>query len=148
MISDKERLTTQLLSCVYKDPKDSSVLRINFDNLLHTLAAFNYNLPNSKFEKALEELLNKKMYGARITPGLRYALVQLTIELADMMHVTDEQIINYYSNQVPMPEIDPNTVKNWRKEYYGSMDKHEKQALIESMQGKLRPDVIEEIKKA
>lgn len=148
MISDKDRLITQLLSCVYSDSKDPSVLRINFDNLLHTLSMFGYNLPNTKFGKALEELLNKKMYGAKISQGLKYALVKVTIDLADMMHVTDEQIINYYENQAPMAEIDPTTVKNWRKEYYGNMDKNEKNALVESMQGKLRPDVIEEIKKA
>lgn len=148
MISNKERLITQLLSCVYVDSKNPSVLRINFDNLLHTLGVFGYNLPNSKFEKALEELLNKKMYGAKISQGLKYALVNVTIDLADMMHVTDEQIINFYETQAPPAEIDPTAVKNWRKEYYGSMNKDEKQALVEAMQGKLRPEVIEEIKKA
>lgn len=148
MISERERLITHLLACVTIDPKDRTVLRINFDNMLHTLSLFEYNLPNSKFAKALEDLLNKKMYGARITPGLKYALVELTIDLANLMHITDEQIIEYYANKAPVPEIDPAKVKDWRKQYYGNMDKHEKQALIESMSGKLRPDVIEEIKKA
>jgi N-acetyl-anhydromuramyl-L-alanine amidase AmpD len=147
MITNKDRLITTILGTIYPDKSDKSILRINIDNLLMLLASYGYNLPNTKFSKAVEDLLNAKLYGARITPGLKYTIATLIIELADKVHVTDEQLIKYYESY-NIKEVDEQSVKNWRKEYYGSMDKHEKQSLVEAMQGKLRPDVIEEIKKA
>lgn len=148
MITDKDRLTNQLLACIYPDSKDKSVLRVNFDNILKIFASFSYNLPSTKFGDALEKLLNGKMYGAKITPGLKVSMAELIIQLANMMHVSDEQIINYYKDNEFHKEISQEAVNNWRKEYYGKMSQSDKEALLEAMQGKLRPQVIEEIKKA
>jgi len=147
MITDKERLTTLLLACVYQDHKDKTVIKINIDTVLQLFATYSYNLPNQKFANAVESLLNAKFYNVRISSGIKYAIVDAMMSLAAKMHVPTEKLIEYYQNH-EIKEVDPTTVKNWRKEYYGSMDKHEKQALIEAMQGKLRPEVIEEIKKA
>jgi len=151
MIGLKDRIVTQLMSTIYRDKKNATVIRVNVDNAVNVLSNFGYNLPSNVFEKKLEEALNKKLVGASINPGLNFAICQLIIDLADKMHVSEDQIIKHIasstSTEEDVKELQ-NRIINWRKEYYGSMDKNEKQALVDSLQDKLRPDVIEQIKRA
>lgn len=111
---------------------------------------FGYNIPTFKFEKKLEELLNAKLKGATINPGLSSIVVNLMIDLAEKMHISEEAIASYiteHNTEQDVKELQSKIV-NWRKEYYGSMDKSDKQALLNAIEGKLRPDVIEQIRKA
>lgn len=150
MIPQRNKLVTQLLSTVYKDKKDPSIMRVNVDNAFHVLTSFGYNLPSKIFESKLEEVLNKKLVGANITTGLTYAISELIITLAEKMHVSDEQISKYLSENTKVEDVKKiqEDIKNWRKQYYGSMDKNDKQALIDALADKLRPDVLDEIRRA
>lgn len=151
MIDIKNKVVTQLLSTIYIDKKDASVMRVNLDNAVNILSNFGYNLPSNLFESKLEEVLNRKLSGhAKVSPGLKYAIADMIIALADKMHVDEAQIVKYISEHNTEEDVKElhSKVKNWRKEYYGSMDKAEKQALIDNLQNKLRPDVLDEIKRA
>lgn len=150
MIPEKNKLVTQLLSTIYKDKKDPSIIRVNIHNAAHILTNFKYNLPSKVFEAKLEELLNKKLVGANITNGLNYAIADLIISLADKMHVSDEQIAKYLSEHNSEEDVKKihDDIKKWRKQYYGSMDKADKQALIDALSDKIRPDVLDEIRRA
>jgi len=135
MISSENRIVTQLLSTIYKDKNNPTILRVNVNNAVNILSNFGYNLPAAIFEKKLEELLNNKLVGAKITPAINYAMAQLILNLAEKVHIKEEDIINYLQTH--------NT-----KEYYGSLSKDQRQELINNLQDKLRPDVLEQIKKA
>lgn len=150
MISNRNRLINQLLKSVYKDKKDPTLIRVDIDNTIKILSMFGYNIPTFKFEKKLEELLNAKLKGATINPGLSSIVVNLMIDLAEKMHISEEAIASYiteHNTEQDVKELQSKIV-NWRKEYYGSMDKSDKQALLNAIEGKLRPDVIEQIRKA
>ena len=150
MISKKNKLTNELLRSVYKDKKDPTLIRVDIDNTIKILSIFNYNIPNIKFEKKLEELLNAKLKGAPATAGINYAIVNLIIDLAEKMHISEKEIAEYITNHNTEQDVKElqSKIVNWRKEYYGSMDKSDKQALLTAIEGKLRPDVIEQIRKA
>lgn len=138
------------MSTIYKDKKDPTVIRVNVDNAVVVLSNFGYNLPSNVFEKKLEEALNKKLVGAKVSPGLTFAIAQLIIDLADKMHVKEEDILSYIQNRNSEEDVKEiqNKILNWRKEYYGSMNKSDKQALIDALHDKLRPDVLEQIRRA
>jgi N-acetyl-anhydromuramyl-L-alanine amidase AmpD len=150
MINLQERIITQLMSTIYKDKQNHTVLRVNVDNAVTILSNFGYNLPSNVFEKKLEDALNKKLVGAKMNPGLHFAVAQLIVDLANKMHVKEEDIANYLSSKASEEDVKDlqNQIINWRKEYYGSMDKSEKQALIDTLHNKLRPDVLEQIRRA
>jgi hypothetical protein len=136
MISNREKLVNQLLSTVYVDKTDPTVIKVDIHNTFHILTSFGITVPGKAFEAKLEELLNKKLVGANITSAVNYAVVELIINLAERMRVSDE-----------VKKLQK-AIKDWRKEYYGSLPKEEKQAIIESMGNMLRPDVLDQIKKA
>jgi hypothetical protein len=150
MIGVQERIINQLMSTIYRDKTNSTVVRVNIDNAVVVLSNFGYNLPSNIFEKKLEEALNKKLIGAKITQGLNYAIAQFIIDIANKMHVKDEDILSYIQNHNTEEDVKDlqNRILNWRKEYYGSMDKKEKQALIDALHDKLRPDVLDQIRRA
>ena len=150
MINLEQRIVTQLLSTIHKDKKNPSVIRVNIDNAVSILSSFGYNLPSNVFEKKLEELLNSKLVGAKITPGLTFSIAQLIIDIANKMHIKDEDLAAFLAKQ--NQEQDPKEIQEqiikWRKEYYGSLDKGDKQALIQNLENKLRPEVIDQIRRA
>lgn len=151
MIDIKNRIVTQLLSTIHIDKKDVSVMRVNLDNAVNILSNFGYNLPSKLYEAKLEEILNKKLSGnAKVSPGLKYAIAEMIVALADKMHVDEAQIVKYITEHNTDEDVKAiqDKIKNWRKEYYGSMDNGEKQALLEALHDKLRPDVLEEIKRS
>ena len=115
------------------------------------MSSFGYNLPGTHYESKLEDMLNKKLTGkVKVSQGLKYAISEMVLALADKMHVDESQIIKYISEHNTEEDVQAlySKIKNWRKEYYGSMDKSEKQALIDALHDKLRPDVLDEIKRA
>lgn len=150
MIPERNKLVTQLLSTVYKDKTNATILRVNIDNAVHILTSFGFNLPSKKFESKLEEVLNKKLVGANITAGINYAIVELIITLAEKMHISEAQIVKYLSEHTSEEDVKKiqQDIKEWRKQYYGSMDKAEKQALLDALSDKIRPDVLDEIRRA
>ena len=132
------------------DKKDPTAVRIDIASVVRILNTFGYNLPQL-YEKKLEEILNTKMAGkAPISPGLKYNISELIIEVADRMHVDEAQITKYISEHETEEDVRDlqKKIKEWRKKYYGSMDKSDKQALIDSLHDKLRPDVLDEINRA
>jgi len=150
MIDIKNRIVTQLLSIIHMDKKDPTAVRIDIASVVRILNTFGYNLPQL-YEKKLEEILNTKMAGkAPISPGLKYNISELIIEVADRMHVDEAQITKYISEHETEEDVRDlqKKIKEWRKKYYGSMDKSDKQALIDSLHDKLRPDVLDEINRA
>lgn len=151
MINSKDRIVTQLLSSIYVDKKDPSVIRVDIDNAASFLSKNGYNLPKNKYEQKLEELLNKKLTGkAKVSPGLKYAIAEMIVGLADKMHIDEQEIAKYlaeHNSEEDVKEIQ-NKITNWRKEYYGSMDRSEKDALLEALHDKLRPDVLNQIKES
>ena len=151
MIDIKNRIINQLLSTIYVDKTNPSVIRVAIDNAINILSNFGYNLPSAPYEAKLEEMLNRKLTGnAKVSAGLKYAIAEMVISLADKMHVEEAQIIKYITEHnteedaVKLQE----KIKNWRKEYYGSMDKAEKQALLDNLGDRLRPDVLNEIRRS
>jgi hypothetical protein len=151
MINDTNRIVTQLLSTIHIDKKDPSVMRVDIDNAVNILSNFGYNLPSQLYEANLEKVLNKKLTGhAKVSPGLKYGIADMIVALANKMHVDEAQITKYLSEHNTEEDAKElaTKIKNWRKEYYGSMDKAEKQALIDNLGEKLRADVLDEIRRA
>lgn len=151
MISLNNRIITQLLSTIYVDKQDKSVVKVNIDNAVNILSNFGYNLPSNLFERKLEEMLNAKLAGkAKVSDGLKYAIAEMILVLSEKMHVDESEIVKYLSThntEQDAKEIQEK-IHNWRKEYYGSMDKSEKAALLEALHDKLRPDVLDQIKRS
>lgn len=137
------------MGCVSKDKNSESTIRLNYTGMFKILSDFNFNLPHEKFEKVLQDVLNAKIVGQPITPGLKYVIATTVAELAEKIHVKTEDIIAYLAAQ-PEESLEEfnKRLKNWRKEYYGSMDKSSKQELLSSLDGKLRDDVLDQIRKA
>lgn len=150
MISSKNRLTNELLRSIYKDKKNPSVLRVNIDNVIKTLSMYNYNIPTIKFEEKLEALLNSKLVGIKITPGTPYVMAELIIGLAEKMHIAEDVIARYLTEHNSEEDVKAlqEKIKDWRKKYYGSMDKAQKEALLNDIQGKMNENVINQIRKA
>lgn len=151
MIDIKNRIVTQLLSTIHIDKKDPSVMRVDINNAVNILSNHGYNLPSNLYEDKLEEILNRKLTGhAKVSDGLKYGIADMIVALADKMHVDEAQIVKYITDHNTEEDVKElqDKIKNWRKEYYGSMDKTEKQALIDTLSEKLRPDVLDEIRRA
>jgi len=150
MITNENKLVTRLLSTVYRDKTDNTVIRINLDNVVSILTSFGFNLPKQVFETKLEQLVSKKMVGVKLDASTNYAIVQLIIKLANAVHIDERDIINYLATNNTEEEVKDiqNSIKKWRKEYYGSMEKSEKEALLNALHDRLRPEVIDQIKRA
>jgi hypothetical protein len=150
MINLENKIITQLLSALYRDKTDSSVIRVSTDSVLRIMSNFGYNLPTRQFQAKLEEMLNKKLQGAKIDAGTNFAIAQLILDLANKMNVTTEQITKYIMDNEPNqdPKEIQEVINKWRKNYYGSMDPKAKQKLIENLSDKLRPEVIDQIRRA
>jgi len=150
MISSKNRLVNQLLRYIYRDKKDVTMLRVDIDNVTRILEVHGYNIPRNKFEVNVEKLLNTKLVGAKINPGTSAIIADLIIDLADKMHISDEALANYFiTHNTEQDAVETqNKIKEWRKEYYGSMDKTKKQALLESLEGKINNNVLDQIRRA
>ena len=150
MISQENKIVTQLLATVYRDKQDGTVIRINLDNAVNILTGHGYNLPRQVFEAKLEQLVSKKMVGAKIDQSTNFAVVQLMLKLADTLHIDERDIMKYvteHNSEEDVKEIQ-DKIKAWRKEYYGSMQKSEKDALLNALHDKLRPDVLDQINRA
>tara|TARA_R110002074_G_scaffold402324_1_gene607012 strand:+ start:47760 stop:48215 length:456 start_codon:yes stop_codon:yes gene_type:complete len=151
MIDIKNRIVTQLLATIHIDKKDPSVMRVDMNNAVNILSNHGYNLPSKIYETKLEEVLNKKLTGhAKVSAGLKYSIAEMIVVLAEKMHVDEAQIVKYiteHNTEEDAAEL-ATKIKDWRAEYYGSMDKAEKQALVDTLSEKLRPDVLEQIRRA
>ena len=150
MISKQETVINQLMGTITKDKKEQGVIRINISGVAKILFNHGYNLPGDTFEKGVEEVLNKKAVGAAVTPGLMYSIAKVILEIADRLHITEKEMIAYLStnNKEESPNDMREKIIQWRKEYYGAMDKGQKKELIEQLQNKLRPEVIYQIRDA
>lgn len=151
MISTKDRLINQLLGTIYKDKNDASIIRINMDNAAAILSNHGFNLPAQVFEQKLQALLDKKLPGvAKVTKATFYGIALLIHELAVKMHIEEREIIKYmaeHNTEQDVKELQ-SKIESWRKEYYGSMSGDQKQALLNALSDKLRPDVLDQIRKA
>ncbi len=150
MISNENKLVTKLLATVYRDKSDATVIRINLDNAVTILTSHGFNLPKQAFEAKLEELVSKKMVGAKLDSSTNYSIVQLIIKLANALHIDERDIIKYINNNTSDEDVKDiqESIKKWRKEYYGNMQVSEKEALINALHDKLRPEVLDQIKRA
>lgn len=151
MIDQKTNLVNKILSTISVDKKDPSVIRLDINNAANILTGFGYNLPSQPFEKNLEAALNKILVGkAKISPSIRYAAAEIIVSVADRMHIDEDRILKYIQENDSEEDIAAiqQQIEEWRKEYYGGMDKSEKQALIDVLHDKLRPEVLDQIRKS
>lgn len=151
MISRKDRLVNKLMGAVSttKDTSEKYAIHVDFDNVMHILSSEGYNLANQFFENLLGKVLNERLGGTAVTTSTRYNVALILLQLAEKLHIPEEEIVKYLQAQ---PEQDPREVqeivKKWRKRYYGSMSKQEREKLVNMMQDKLRPDILEQIRTA
>lgn len=151
MISKEERIINQLLGCIYKDIKDKSVIRVNLENVANILSTNGYLLPKNEFEKGLEDLLNKHIVGKMIVgPGTQYTIAKAIIELANIMHIDESKLMKHIlENNTPEDAVAmQKRIDEWRKDYYGSMSSKQRESLASNLEGRLRPDVLEKIRRA
>jgi hypothetical protein len=151
MIDQKTRIVNQLLSTIHVDKKDPSVIRLDMNNAASILSKAGYNLPAQQFESNLDELLSKRLIGkAKVTGGIKYSVAEMILALAIKMHIDEATIIKYITENQSEEDVMEmhNKVAEWRKDYYGNMEKTEKEALLESLHDKLRPDVLDQIRKS
>jgi len=151
MIDQKTNLVNKILSTITVDKKDPSVIRLDINNAANILTSFGYNLPSQPFEKNLETALNKILVGkATISPSVKYAAAEIIISVADKMHIPEDKIIKYLQEHDAEEDIEAmqRQIEQWRKEYYGAMDKSEKQALIDVLHDRLRPEVLDQIRRS
>lgn len=150
MISNYDRVITQLLPAIYTNKSEPTVMRFNIDKILHVLGTEKYNLSNRYFEDKLVEMATIRFQGKSFTHGLRYAAAVAILNLADKMHVSDQAIVKYLSEH--QSEQDAKEIQEkievWRKNFYGSLPRDQKQAILEQMSEKLRPEVLEQIRRA
>ncbi len=149
MISKKQRLITELLGTIYKEADNSTAFRMNIFNAVDILTRYGYNLPSKSFEAKLEELLNKRLVGTVVNSGTKNSIALITIELADKFHISEDRIIKFIAS---IKEQDPKEIQQeinkWRKNYYGSLDKGKREALLETLSKTMRPDIVDQIRNA
>lgn len=151
MIDQKTRIVNQLLSTIHVDRKDPSVIRIDMNNTASILSKAGYTLPAQQFESNLEELLSKRLIGkVKVAGGLKYSVAEMILALANKMHIDDATILKYIAENKSEEDIMEmhNKVAEWRKDYYGNMEKTEKDALLENLHDRLRPDVLDQIRRS
>lgn len=150
MIDKRQRLITELLGTIYKESNNNTAFRMNITNAVEILTRYGYNIPSRSFENNLETILNKMLVGSLVTPGTKNSIAEITVELANKYHVPENKIIEYIAKN--MKEQDPTEIqqkiKQWRKAYYGSLDQRQKEALLETLSKTMRPDVLDQIRRA
>jgi len=151
MIDKEDRMINQLLGCVYKDKRDQTIIRINMDKVASILTDYGYNLPAMQFEKKIQEVLDIKVVGKQqVSKSTPYTIALVIKQIADQYHIDERLIIKYiteHNTEQDVKEIQQK-IDNWRKQYYGSLPKNEKEALLETLHEKMRPDVIDKIMRA
>jgi len=151
MISREERIINLLLGCIYKDAKDKSVIRVHLENVVNVLSNNGYLLPKKEFEAGLEEIFNKYIVGKMtVNPGTQYTIAKAIVELANIVHIDEQKMMRHIlENNTPEDALAmQKRIDEWRKQYYGSMPKNQRETLATSLEGRLRPDVLEKIRKA
>lgn len=151
MIGKEDRMINQLLGCVYKDKRDQTIVRINMDKVASILADNGYNLPAMQFEKKVQEVLDAKVVGKQpVSKSTPYTVALVIKQIADQYHIDERLIVKYiteHNTEQDVKEIQQK-IDDWRKRYYGSLPKHEKEALLETLHEKMRPDVLDKIMRA
>lgn len=151
MISKEERIINLLLGCIYKDAKDKSVIRVHLENVVNILSNNGYLLPKKEFEQGLEDIFNKHIVGKMsVTSGTQYTIAKAIIELANIIHIDEQKLMRHIlENNTPEDAIAmQKRIDEWRKTYYGNMPRKERETLTSNLEGRLRPDVLEKIRKA
>jgi len=149
MIDQKTTVVNKILSTISIDRKDPSVLRLDINNAAKILTTFGFNLPAQPFEKNVEVALNKILAGkAKVSNSVKYAAAEIIVSVANRMHIPEEKIIKYIQENDDEEDIAAmqTQINEWRKTYYGNMDKSEKQALIEVLHDRLRPEILDQIR--
>lgn len=151
MISKEEKIINKLLVYIYKDKKDTSVIRIDIDNVVKVLSDNGYILMRSDFEKNLDSLLNKHVVGKlAVGPGTAYTICKAIMELANKLHIDQRRLLDIVLNSNTEEDAIAlqKRIAQWRKEYYGSLSGKDKEQLLKSLEGRLRPDVLEQIRRS
>jgi hypothetical protein len=151
MIDKEDRMINQLLGCVYKDKRDQTIIRINMDKVASILTDNGYNLPAKQFEDKVQEVLDVKLVGKQnVSKSTPYTIALVIKQIADKYHIDERLIIKYiteHNTEQDVKEIQQK-IDNWRKQYYGSLPKNEKAALLETLHERMRPDVLDKIKRS
>lgn len=151
MISKEEKIINKLLGYIYKDKKDTSVIRIDIDNVVKVLSDSGYILMRSDFEKNLDTLLNKHVVGKlSVGPSTAYTICKAIMELANKLHIDQRRLLDIVLNSNTEEDAIAlqKRINQWRKEYYGSLSGKDKEQLLKSLEGRLRPDVLEQIRRS
>ncbi len=151
MIPLEEKIINKLLVYIYKDKKDTSIIRIDIDNVVKVLSDSGYILLRSDFEKNLDIVLNKHIVGKlAVGPGTAYTICKAIIELANKLHIDQRKLLDMVLNNNTEEDAVAlqKRIDEWRKEYYGSLPRDHKEQLLKSLEGRLRPDVLEKIRRS
>lgn len=150
MISQRDRLLTQLLGTITREADNKTAFRINISNAVNILSTHGYNLASKSFESLLEEVLNRRLVGSALEANTPYKIAVILLDIAGKCHIPDETIVEYVLKHKDPEEAVKlhEKVKSWRKEYYGSMDESKRRALLEALSDRMRPDVLDQIRNA
>jgi hypothetical protein len=149
MISKESRLVNQLMSTIYKEKRDPTAFRIDFDRVVHILSESDILVISQQYSDKLEKVLNKKIVGhAPVQYSTIHAIAKLMYDLAIKMRVDESEIFIHtlMKDAESSQAITQEAVDEWRRAYYGKMSKQERMALADRLQDKLRPDVLDKIR--
>ena len=151
MVSYRARLENRLLAAVTLDPKDRTVIRIDFNRAVKELDDFGLPVPDKPFEKKLVQLLNKwvvnKSPSDAATP---YKVVNIMIRLAEEMAIDEYKLNQYIVDTVDAQEKQniAQAIEEWRSDYYGKMTPEQKNSLLNKLQGKVSDELLDKITKS
>lgn len=154
MITKKEKLVNQLMTCIFRSKDDHSVIRIDFFNVLKLLDNNELVVPPKQFEDSLSQLLKSHIEGKALAdkPTV-YAIACIIYDLAITLNIDDNKLINFMTTAEnsglvgKTPEQLEQIIDDWRKEYYGSMSNSDKKHLIESLEGRAHPRLLDKIRR-
>ncbi len=150
VISQKERIINQLMGVIYKDKVDPTVIRVNLVSAIKIFTNHNILLSEQTYETHLADALATHITGkASVDNYTLYAIASIMYDLANLLKI-DITKLNAANPNNPFSSGSPEEIKKliaqWRSDYYGKLSKEERDALVESLEGKMHSDILDKIR--
>lgn len=94
MINKQDKIINQLLTTIYIDKKDPSVLRINFDNALAIFQKYEIWIPTKAYEETLNHVITERLVGKiQANDVAKWAIAQAMLNTALLLSMSKEELL-------------------------------------------------------
>lgn len=137
----KNSIVVKLLSCIYNDKANPSILRINTYSMFVVLIdTGDFVLDREKFEERLANAMNRHLpKGLPVDIKGRYVVATAIYNLAKLMHIPKDKLVQSRIEIINDPDytdlIDPLEIKEYKEERAKLRNKYFKERGIEFERG-------------